>query len=126
VEVRNYMRSSYVSNHYSQKVINFDDLVLQSRIRSRLAERVPAARMLIDDRNADCVVRARFVGDEGAITGTFIVVDGQGVVLAEEARKIDMPFFTGDDMTAAAMKRACEIIDKSMVKLAEKLPQPRP
>lgn len=126
VEARDFHSSSYYSGAYHNKNINFDIFALRSHIRGKMSAAAPQAQMLLEGRNADYLLRAYYTGDGDEIHGTFILVDAQGVVLLEDSGKTGMPFFTGDDMTVAAMKRAREIADKLVSKFAALVPKTLP
>lgn len=126
VEARNFHSSAYYSGSYHNKVINFDTFVLRSHIRGKLVAVAPQAQMLLEGDNADYVLRAHYTGDGDEIHGTFILVDAQGVVLLEDSGKTGMPFFSGDDMTVAAMKRAREIADRLAPKFGALVPKTVP
>lgn len=126
VEARDFHSSTYYSGSYHNKTINFDAFALRSHIRGKMAAAAPQAQMLLEGPNADYILRAHYTGDGDEIHGTFILVDAQGVVLLEDSGKTGMPFFSGDDMTVAAMKRAREIADKLMPKFAALVPKTVP
>lgn len=99
--------------------IVFDRPALRAQIQGALMQ-TPGLQGVVA-APADFTLAAEFNASMEKVSGTFTLVDGQGVIVASETRSVNMPMGYDDNMTPFAMKRAREIVDKTMPTLLEKI-----
>lgn len=99
--------------------IEFDRAALRAQIQGLLMQ-TPGLQVVVANP-ADFTLTAEFHASMEKVSGTFTLVDNQGVIISSDTRSVNMPMGYDDNMTPFAMKRAREIIEKSLPAILEKI-----